>query len=542
MFERLSAWTAQNVRWLFAVALVVVFVAHVSTVTFYPAPWLDEVQLIENGRCIVFERTPSWALIFRGVPGSACALGITPTYLSGAVAEAIDRGCGVWWAHRVFSILGLFAATGLCLLWLRRKGFALPVACGMALLFCTDVHLTKSAHFYRPDPWALAMLFATALTLNRMGDRQSRLSIAAFLGLGFAMAIQVVFWFSSLFGLTLIVAEFFALARLQAWPWRVVAERALAVVVGGLTGILAFVVLPFPHRLSAFVLFLFTHPDVQSMYSGCAVKSDLGGLVLGHVRDLAVLLVRAPFIWSMALAGLLVGFRRWRMFGGLLVGSLLFLLFTRAYCFRIIYFLPLAAFFAATAWSEGLRRTEATKHARTALVLFVAVALGYGIGFNVIDVNAIAASGPRGGARAALKQDLETLVGRGPQAVCLFSWQPYFIGRELGWRMFATMPFDNKLVFNPHSAKMLTSLDFVLEQEFGAGVVEDNGRAPLTDEERSQLRAAGFVPIGRAGVVDVPTQAATNAASLASRLRNFVWASEYPSYTIWKNTRTAGLR
>ena len=133
------------------------------------------------------------------------------------------------------------------------------------------------------------------------------------------------------------------------------------------------------------------------------------------------------------------------------------------------------------------------------------------------------------------------MVGRGPYAVCVFSWQPYFIGRELGWRLFAFLPDNGKFIFDTREAETLASLDVVLEQEAGAGVVEDNGRGPLTDAERSSLRAAGFEPVGRVGT-GAAARARAEAGSLGARLRAFVWASEYPSYTVWKNTRKAESR
>ena len=541
MLDRLSLWAERNVRGLFAAALAVVFAAHLATVRYYPAPWLDEVQLIENGRCMAFDRATTWSVIERAEPGGAHVSGLLPTYLGGAAAEAVDRACGVWWAHRVFSLLGLLAATGFCLLWLRRKGFALPVACGVALLFCTDVHLTKSAHFYRPDAWALAMAFATALAVDAMGRRPGRPSPAALVVLGFALAAQVLFWFSAVFGLLLVAAELVLLAKRQAWPWRDALARTACVAAGGAAALLALLIVPFWRELPAFALFFLRHPDMRALQEAGAAQAGVGGVVVGHVRDLAILLARAPFLWALALAGVAVAFRRQRVFGGLLVGGLLFLLATRAYCFRIVYFLPLAAFFAAAAWSAAARRAAGRRGARAALALFAAVALAYGVVVNAVGLNAIAASGPRDGARAALTDELARTVGSGPKAVCVFSWQPYFIGRELGWRLFAFLPDNGKFIFDPRQAETLASLDVVLEQEVGAGVVEDNGRGPLSDEERSALRAAGFVPVGRVGAA-AAARAQAQAGSLGARLRGFVWASEYPSYTVWKNTRKAESR
>lgn len=539
MLERLNVWTARNVRWLFVAALVVVFAAHLSTVRYYPAPWLDEVQLIENGRCMVFDRAATWSVIDRAETGDAHAPGLLPTYLGGAAAEAVDRACGVWWAHRVFSLLGLLAATGFCLLWLRCKGFSLPVACGVALLFCTDVHLTKSAHFYRPDAWALAMAFATALAVDAMGRRPCSPSPAALFGLGFAMAVQVLFWFSAVFGLLLVGAEFVLLAKQQKWTWRDVLKRAAWVNAGGGLGLLALLVVPFWHELPAFAQFFLKHPDLQALQAAGAARAGVGSVIVSHVRDLAILLARAPFLWALALAGAAVAFRCHRVFGGLLVGCLVFLLATRAYCFRIVYFLPLAAFFAAAAWSEGLKRTDERPFAKAALMLFVAAALAYGVGVNAVGLNAVAARGPRDSARVALVSELEQMVGRGPRTVCVFSWQPYFIGRELGWRLFAFLPDNGKFIFDPRAAKTLASLDVVLEQEVGAGVVEDNGRGPLTDAERSALRAAGFEPVGRVGA-KAAARAQAQSKTIMARLRGLAWASEYPSYTVWRNTCKVG--
>ena len=93
------------------------------------------------------------------------------------------------------------------------------------------------------------------------------------------------------------------------------------------------------------------------------------------------------------------------------------------------------------------------------------------------------------------------------------------------------LPDNFKHVFDPRANRFLESMDYILEQEPGKGTIEDNGRAPLTETERACLHEKGFLPVAQVGLGH------GSDSGLMSRLRELVWASEYPEYTVWKNQR-----
>jgi hypothetical protein len=460
-----------------------------------------------------------------------------PTYIGGAVTELLFRATGTFITHRVFSLLGLLVATLLCCRWLRMKGFSSWIAGCVALLFCTEIHITRSAHFYRPDLWILALAFYCLLQLDALAIQPPRSQYRRCAWIGLLLAFQLVYWFSAVFSWPLILAEFLVLAAREKWSVPDSFRRLGFLLAGGLVGVLVLLILPFQSELRMLAQAFLTHPDFAALQvpaeasGGGHVLLPYAAVFLSHLRVFVLLLARSPFLWLLTTIGLVSVFSRYRVFAVLFLSTALAVIATNVYCFRLIYLLPFGVFFAAAGLEAILKRAEANRVMRGAVVAFCAVALCFGLGVSAVGVNLLAAAGRSGETPDLLARQLEAAIGKEARRVYIFSWQPYFVGRMLGWRLFSFLPGNPKYIFSQEAAGLLASMDYVLAQEPSAGLVENNDRAPLTEAEQVALRQAGFRPVA---AVHLPQG---DLPRLTGQLRRLIFAWDYPAFTVWKNQR-----
>ncbi|MEI8173429.1 MAG: hypothetical protein WCH07_08105 [Deltaproteobacteria bacterium] len=528
---------------LFGLLLTVVCLCHVSTVRTYPAPWGDEVHLLELGRCAVFERDTDWSIILS--PRSSAAEirpALFPTYLSGAVTELIYRTTGVFWAHRVFSILGLLVATLLCCRWLCKKGYSMWIAGCVALLFCTEIHITRSAHFYRPDMWVLAMTFFCALQVASMAFKSARSQDRQCAWVGLLMAFQLIYWFAAIFNWTLIIAEFLVLAQQEKWSRDDFFRRIGFFVVGVFAGLFVFLVIPFHDDIPRLAQQFLGHPDFVALQASSGATTRSPGVMwyatasITHLRVFALLLARAPFLWLLTAIGLVSCFCRNKVFAILFLSTGLVVIATNVYCFRMIYLLPFGVFFAAAGLDSSLKKCGKVRLFCNIVKVYSCLALLFGFGVSVVGLNLIAANKGAGQDMAWMVSKLESVIGKEAKRVYIFSWQPYFVGRELGWHLYSFLPKHPKYILQREAVQFLASMDYILVQERSDGLTEDNDRVPLTKAENLYLREEGFLPVAE---VSMPSD---DTSRLMGRLRRLIFAWEYPSFTVLKNQRNRSLK
>jgi len=165
-----------------------------------------------------------------------------------------------------------------------------------------------------------------------------------------------------------------------------------------------------------------------------------------------------------------------------------------------------------------------------AIALYGLLAVCFGLVTSAIGLNYVAGVGRSGENHAAIARKLRSVVPAGSR-VYVFGWQPYFIGRQLDWRLYSFLPNHPKQIFRPEARDLLAGMDYVLAQERSNALVEHNDRSPLTEDEKAQLLAHGFQPVLK---VDVPEN---EPIWPINRLRPVVFAWKYPAFTLWRKLR-----
>jgi hypothetical protein len=522
---------------LFGLALTVVCLCHISTVRVYPTPWGDEVNLLELGRCAVFERNTDWSIIL-----SPCSSvdklqpDLFPTYIGGAVTELLFRATGTFITHRLFSIAGLACASLLCCIWLVRKGYSPWTAALGAFLFATECHISRIAHFYRPDLWILAIVFLCLLWIMRL-EAQPRLRQYFQFGLlGCVLAFHVLYWFSAVFSWPILLAEALLLAERERWRGPTYILVACAVGTGFLLGVLLFLVLPFYRDLWTMLGLLIHHPDLVNIQSSLQPATDAWSrlvcglhLFYGNARTVLMLAARSPFLWTLSGLGFLWALRSNRILCSVLSVQLVIMLATTMYAQRIVYLLPGAVLLAALAMkalSES-RPIHAHPGFCRALHCYYGLAAAFGLAV-VLAINLIAGWGGTGESDR-FRDAIRKTIGVGPKRVYVFSWQPYFHAREFGWKLFSFLPINARAILEPNKAAFLQSMDYILSNDETNGL---DGLLPLTKEEEACLASHGFVKCA-----SIPTKADVE-SPFVGKCKAAIYSYAYPSFTVWKNQRS----
>lgn len=520
---------------LFGLLLGAVCISNLLTVHLYPMPWGDEVNLMELGRVAAFDRQTDWSIILNPLSSSdAPTPAIFPTYVGGAVTECLYRTTGTFLAHRIFSLVGLACASLLCCLWLSARGYAPWVAALGAFLFASECHVTRIAHFYRPDLWILAMTFACALWIMRLATLSRRRCCVHFALLGIVLAFHLLYWFSAVFSWPILLAEVLILANKDAWGFQAYILNACAAGIGFVVGLSLLLLIPFHDQLGEMFGWLTHHPDLVNIQSSLqpapgAWARVLAGirLLCGNARTFLMLAARSPFLWSLAVVGLVWAWKRNRTFAAVFLIQLFVILATNIYAQRVVYLLPGAVLLAAAAMQRLAESAYVNTHApvRRVVCCFYGASVVFGLAL-VMAINIIAGWGGTGRPAALFRNTLQQTIGAGPKRVYLFTWEPYFDARALGWKLFSFLPLNAKVILDERHEPLLRTMDYILAQDETNGL---DSLEPLTGEEKAYLTRHGFAPCAR-----IPA-GTSHAPQIIRSCKPLLFSYDYPPFTVWKN-------
>ncbi|MBK9239062.1 MAG: glycosyltransferase family 39 protein [Acidobacteria bacterium] len=455
-----------NAWWKLWVGLgLVAVVAHSTTLVLSPVYWLDEAQIVDWGRSLFFEPHTTWSVSWLPEGRPAANYG----YLGPALQEAVFRLSGLQpWAPRLSSVLGGVAAATMLVAWLRARGLGAPASVLGGALLLVDPAFVQACRGGRVDGWAIAFALGAAWALCRV--RGPGRHSTAWAGLAGALAATAPFvWPTAAVGLVAVGLEWLQLVRAPPLG-RARRIRLTAAVVGA--GVVTATVLGMVYAgLHGSPL------DHWRVALGMQFTSG-EGLAQTPVQMLTPIgesIVRSPGLWLAAgLAAMVPMGRPWVVVAIL---SLVLLVPTHLYVFRLVYVLPMLA--AAGAMFYDCRQSLIDQGHRRLIPIAVAILLA-SIGWS-----AFAAIGGRQAVAWAERHDRDPRVvseiaqriGPGDHAVLLWAPAFYYPGRQLGWRMFR--PFRRSEAPPDLLAQMdyaitgpivddtaMTAAGLVLEQEF----------------------------------------------------------------------------
>lgn len=456
-----------RLRYLF-LAGVLVTTLHMLSVRTYPRCWYDEVSIVECARISVFDIGCEYStemVMEDGVPKSP---GPLFHYISGVVQECLWRLTDDWIPARIFYLFSLLF--GSCALWsyLREKDVGRPVAAVVSLSFLVDPILTADAHWYRPDVYAVALLFVTLTGVARLRRMDGRMAVWVALACGGLCAVGVAFWIC--FGLfaPLVVGELLLSTKGLRVGRRLALLSVLAI---GALMMTAVLLIPMAGHLL----------ELATRYLGqseIGTVGQVGGTFADRIVNFGRIMIRTPLLLVAAAFAL---FRAGHFAHHAVTLTLLtaLLLSTRVHSYRVVYLMPMLFVLAAAALENGLRRERRLTHVFSMLMLF------YGLAFAVVlNFAGFVPGDPCAEQTEALAN---VVTGERPR-VYLYDAERnlYNSGRKLGWRMFriATLTHESPdLIFaTDRSLALLRTLDYVLYS---------TGREPDAREVEI-LKANGF--------------------------------------------------
>ncbi len=437
---------------------------HSTTLLLSPVYWLDEAQILDWGRSLVFEPHTTWSVSWLPEGRPAVNYG----FLGPALQEGVFRLAGLQpWAPRLSAILGGVAAATMLLAWLWARGLGAraSVIGGAALLF--EPAFVQACRGGRVDGWAIALALGAAWALRiARGPRGHGTAFAILAGVLAAAAPFV--WPTALIVLLAAGLELVQLGHIgpRGRPERVPIVAAFVAAGATTAAILVAGYIALHGNPLAYV------SDALAMQftTGAGVAQTWGEVMNAVIETV----VRSPGLWMLAiLAALVPAARPLAVVAAL---ALVVLAPTHLYVFRLLYVLPLIAAAVASAYDGRQHLVDQGRHRLASTLgglLLVSIAWN---AFTALGARQVVAWSERLDRDPAQVYEIARRIGPGSHAVLLGAGQFYYPGRQLGWRMFR--PFHSTDL----GIALLARMDFVItEIELDRSVMEAAGLVAIND-------------------------------------------------------------
>ena len=508
MFYTLKKFPLKHPGLFLGLAAITVFCCHLTTLVDYPAAWLDEIWILEIGRSTVFDVHPESSIVLFPSTGDALnPMGPNLAYVFCAIQESLFRLTGSFIYGRLFALSSLPVAALLLFLWLRTKDISTGIALITSLLFLMDPNATICAHWYRPDIWTTCFVFLALVLLARSRNASSGRRICACIFTGALSAFLPFFWISSAALLPLIAWEALLSERDDEGAFRIgrAARDASCFIAAGLLAT-AIILIPLYPNFGAVLEHLSNHSEIGSGFAGF-------GTFTGRLFDFIKIAGRSPCVWTLALAGALLSFRKCRMHIALFALVVTVILSTRVYHLRMIQLLPFLFLFTALA----LERIAALPCSKSRAFIVGGSLLSY-FTLSVLALNY--AAWPTENTYRNFADKLKATAPNGLDRVYLLDseYETYYSGHELGWRMYAYQ--NHKYFFDPaQSANLIDKVDAV--------IISSAVTPPPTKDQLRMLANHGF---HKTGQFTMPHSQPNAVKSLLAKL---FYAHGYPDCTIY---------
>jgi len=497
------------------ICVCIVLCAHFTTVKHYPLCWLDEVDIIEVGRFSTYDQHPNWSINL--MPGGSNQLSPPPLfhYLGGALLETVYRMTGNFVAVRITAMMGLLPATLFLFFWLKKKRFTPLIAWIAAMLFMADPNVSVGLHWYRIDLWVFAITFSCFLLVDSARGKNDRIQYRILCLIGALMILEAFFWITSVMHWIFILAEILALAHEERWPFSKYWRGILAGICGAIP-MLALCLIPIYQEMAHTLHVYLTRTEVGGTLSRI---SNAHGLFTYECLERMILFIklimRTPFVWFGVILGVL-SFRKYPFNAIALLIACIIVMSTQVYHNRVNYLTPMVLFFFALGLDSFLN--SKTKVIRILSILFIVSSFVYAYGLSVIGINYFAKPSTMENTYDFFEQKLAYAVGKGPKRVYTFTYDPYHVGRKLGWQMYSFLPGNPEALFTKSlSANLIEKLDYIL-------VGDDY---PLTDKQKKFFLDHHFEILQH---IYMPSD---QPKGLTKKMRTIIYARGYPSFTVW---------
>lgn len=492
----LTSCRAHPLRLMWCV-LLVSMAMHAATMSFSPVHWIDDVLITEFSRNWFSTPDNDWTLVWspakagRGTPGSMA-------YLGGLMLEYGYRAFGHL-GPRALTMGWLLVLTALVVFYISRKTGRAGLSCLCGLLCFTAPCLTQSARGARVDVMAVAFAFVSLCVLQ-LDARTKMARTMQFSLVGVSVALSAFTWLPGLM-----------LAPLVGWEMleRFRRERSLlGEMVFGLTmaGV-AFVG-------TSLVLLGPFYPNVLETFVGtqrAVARVSNNGAAGWHWIEFVQECVKIPGLFALGFVALFLRKRTW-LLALAFVGLALVCISSKVYVFRMIYLWPYALVGAAVFAASLTGRW----YVRCCVLLAVMALASWGWSVGLRNVTECFMRDYRDYDK--LRADMTREIGCDVK-IYMYCDHQYYIGRELGWKMYRHQHVDQ-------ARELFDRVDYVLEEE-----------QMLDAEKIGQIMSCGFAT-NRIICADVRKPANAIERFLVEHGR----AHAYGPYRLFVRTRRSTLK
>jgi hypothetical protein len=406
---------------------------HALTIQTSPLIWQDEVQIIDYGRSFFDGPNSNWSVSWSAADRPTGF----PSYLGPAIQEfGFRAGGGDVAGPRATALFGAILASAAMLGWLRARSLDWRVALACSLLFFLDPVYAQGYRGARVDAWCMGVMLLGLWAIRAMPSRGALqrsvwMPRQGHIVAAVCVAISGLIWTSAILLIPLLIHELTS-NRKQAPGAGVAGNRlwrcsemawvgALSVVMCGL------LLLPIWQIIHQSFCDLATTTSAVSDPNRTATSA--GNLV----KSCAEAFKYSPWVLLVGFAGC-VSLKRWAL-GLAMLAALLGAVHTGFYVHRGVYLLPYL-FLAIAMASDRLLHAASTPVIRRLVFGILTGMFVWSSGVTLVARTVIALK-QRDERDSRRLQDLANrAIGPGTHRVYLGSWESYYAGRQLGWRLF----------------------------------------------------------------------------------------------------------
>lgn len=433
--EQIANRTEPKSNFIWGVFCVGVLIVSCATIQISPTIWQDEVQIIEFGRCTLNPGT-DWSVNTKADGKPAFII----SYLGAVIQELSFQLTQSPIGPRFSSIVGAIVAATLCRVWLLLKE-ATPLSAGLtAGIFLLDPIFVQGYKGARVDSWAMTFVFLSLIAV-RVGLAQRN--------------PKSTFRWCILAGAFAVVAGFTWISAILIWPLVATeliisrSEKKLVLLVGiGCGAIFAatILLLPVSGRLFESVSNTLSHVGSDSIRSSLRLQ----------IPELLQTVKLSPFFLAAAFVGILT-VKREVAYALPFVASLVFMLLTRMYEHRYIYLLPYVCVITE-AFARRLNKFEFVVAMRKLYVgsMVLSLLFAWAAILTLVVRPVLALQNATGRDPNKLVSVANDSIGVSKK-VYMGSFDFYYAGRVLDWRMFQVYDYDVK-----NEKTHLAGIDYIL--------------------------------------------------------------------------------
>lgn len=444
------------------------------TMTTSPIIWQDEVQIVDEGRSWIPGADNSWSVSWlpSGRPQiMICYLGSVLQEVGYRIANGDPVG------PRTTALLGAILASAAMLGWLRARRLDPWVALACSLIFFFDPVFAQGYRGARVDAWTIGFMILALWVIRTMLINKHWLETpfwkpgAGHVLAAVCVAISGLFWVTAIMLVPLLIHEIMCDRNCSDRPpvsggWLCGVRDLVWVGVFSL-GFIALFLLPIRHEIYRAVA------DLAEKTSERIVPHD------AHSNFKALFIETFQYNPWTLICGC-IGFfilRRWPL-GLAFLLAVAGVLATSFYIHRAVYLLPYLYLSIGLVANSFERLDPAiVKRWICAIVLIFLLVWSSGITLGARSLIAIQQRRERDPQQML---DLASrAIGTGPYRVYIKSWDGYYAGRKLGWKLFRF--YDESPPGENDWNDLFRTMDFAM---YSMG--------DISNKEHAALRALGF--------------------------------------------------